>query len=61
MSEMIDRVALAIQRAAIAAMREPTADMLRSDGCADPYGECIGNCDDTWRAMIDAALAGFVQ
>jgi hypothetical protein len=60
MSEMIERVAMAIAqcddlhdcaRAAIAAMREPTAAMCEAADvveCNQP--ECI------WQAMIDAAL-----
>jgi hypothetical protein len=66
MSEMVDRVAKAIDgrwnqgamtskelaRVAIAAMREPTEEMLAA--AYDPSDPLI----DTWQAMIDTAIHG---
>lgn len=48
----------AIAVAAITAMREPTRGMVKA---GDPHTNCGGCCgnragEDTWKAMIDAAL-----
>lgn len=77
MTTMIERVARAIfddeqgertmwectalARAAIAAMREPTVNMLRVEaGVADKWSaDCYGAplpAEDVWTTMIDAAL-----
>ena len=53
-----DRVDLiAVARAAIEAMREPTQDMglAVSEGCGE-YGCCGDRAFEHWQAMIDAAL-----
>jgi hypothetical protein len=53
-------VALEFARAAIAAMREPTEEMLRAGQALDDfdYGPCRGAADpiEHWHAMIDVAL-----
>jgi hypothetical protein len=75
MSEMVAKVARAIEgrwhqgainsldlaRAAIAAMREPTQDMI--DAADDLNGSALfykhyATCQDHWAAMIDTALHG---
>jgi hypothetical protein len=74
MNEMVERVARALceeacdqgrlfayespARAAITAMREPTANMCRSGGAPDPLerGHSSGISGEVWRSMIDAAL-----
>jgi hypothetical protein len=63
MSEMVDRVALAIgakfpdwsamARAAIEAMREPTTKMLYEGNRSTTDGR---GAEDSWPAMIDEAL-----
>lgn len=42
-------------RAAIAAMREPTEDMLATAGGIEGYTDLENICAHAWRAMIDTA------
>jgi len=46
---------LAVARAAIAAMREPTEAMLECAGSAEDYADRDNIFAHAWRAMIDAA------
>lgn len=49
-------VARELAKAAIAAMREPTAEMTRAfDAACDENGHCLARYG--WRVMIDAALS----
>ena len=37
--------------------REATDEMLKAEGVADAWGECILRAKDTWGLMVEAALA----